>query len=327
MVRYLVTRVASAAVTLFVLSILVFVLIRALPGGPAVAILGLRATPELIARINHDFGVDQPLPIQYLRWLTAALHGDLGYSLAVTGFTSGQSQPISGRPVLDIVMQGLAVTLPLTLLGTLLAGILGTAGGILAVARRGTFWDAVVSNGLLIGISSPDFYVAFLLILLFTVKLGLLPSIGFVSLGDDPLAGLRSLALPVLAIGIINAAAIARMTRASLLEALTNDYVWLARARGTFESVVLWKHALRNALVPVVTVLGLQLGYLFGGVIVLESMFALPGIGRELLIAVGQRDYPTIQAIILTFAAAFIFVNLIVDLIYPLLDPRIRSAQ
>jgi peptide/nickel transport system permease protein len=324
-VRYLITRIASAVTTLFILSILIFVLIRALPGGPAVAILGLRATPDLIARINHDFGVDQPLPIQYLRWLGAALHGDLGYSLSVTGFTSGQSQPISGRPVADIVLQGLLVTVPLTLLGTFLAAILGMTGGILAVVKRGTVWDAIVSNTLLVGISFPDFYVAFLLILLFTVNLGLLPSIGFVSLFDDPVNGLRSVALPVIAIGLINAAAIGRMTRASLLEALTNEYVWLARARGTFESVVLLKHALRNALIPVVTVIGLQMGYLFGGVIVLESMFGLPGIGRQLLIAVSQRDYPTIQAIVLTFAAAFILVNLIVDLTYPLFDPRIRT--
>jgi peptide/nickel transport system permease protein len=178
-----------------------------------------------------------------------------------------------------------------------------------------------------VGISFPDFYVAFLLILLFTVNLGLLPSIGFVNLFDDPVNGLRSVALPVMAIGLINAAAIGRMTRASLLEALTNEYVWLARARGTFESVVLLKHALRNALIPVITVIGLQMGYLFGGVIVLESMFGLPGIGRQLLIAVSQRDYPTIQAIVLTFAAAFILVNLLVDLTYPMLDPRIRARR
>jgi peptide/nickel transport system permease protein len=225
------------------------------------------------------------------------------------------------------VLQGLQVTVPLTVLGTLIAAILGMSGGILAVVKRGTVWDAIVSNVLLVGISFPDFYVAFLLILLFTVNLGLLPSIGFVNLFDDPVNGLRSVALPVMAIGLINAAAIGRMTRASLLEALTNEYVWLARARGTFESVVLLKHALRNALIPVITVIGLQMGYLFGGVIVLESMFGLPGIGRQLLIAVSQRDYPTIQAIVLTFAAAFILVNLLVDLTYPMLDPRIRARR
>lgn len=327
MIRYLITRLASAAITLFVMSIVVFLLVRALPGGPAVAILGLRATPELIARINHDFGVDQPLIIQYVRWLTAAFHGDLGYSLAVRGFVPDQSQAISGRSVVDIILQGLQVTVPLTLLGTTVAGVLGMAGGILAVTKRGSVWDALVSNGMLIGISFPDFFIAFLLILLFTVRLNLLPSIGWVSLLDDPVGGLRSLALPVTAIGVINAAAVARMTRASLLEALTNEYIWLARARGTFESVVLLKHALRNALVPVVTILGLQIGYLFGGVIVIESIFSLPGIGRELLIAVSQRDYPTIQGIVLTFAAAFIMVNLIVDLMYPLLDPRIRAGR
>jgi peptide/nickel transport system permease protein len=325
MLLYVVRRVVGAVATLFALSIVIFLLLRVLPGDPATAILGLRATPELLARVRHDFGLDQPLLTQYVLWLNDVLHGNLGYSLAVSGFSSGQSQAIRGTPVAQTVVQGLRVTLPLTVLGTAVAAVLGLTGGIAAAAKQGSRWDVVLSNGVLLGISAPDFYVAFLLILAFTVWLGWLPSVGYTDIFGDVVAGVRSLALPILTIGLINAAAIARMTRASLLEALNSEYVLLARARGTMGSVILLKHALRNALVPIITVIGLQLGYLFGGVIVIENMFGLPGIGRQLLIATGQRDYPTIQALVLVFAAAFIVINLAVDLIYPVLDPRIRA--
>jgi peptide/nickel transport system permease protein len=178
-----------------------------------------------------------------------------------------------------------------------------------------------------LGISLPDFFVAFLLILVFNSWLRLLPSVGYTDLFVDPIEGLKTLALPILSVGLINAAAIARMTRASLLETSSQDFVLLARSRGSPESVVVLKHALRAALVPILTVIGLQLGYLLGGVVVIEQVFGLPGIGRQLLVAVGQRDYPTIEALVLTLAAAFIVVNLLVDVAYTRVDPSIQGAQ
>jgi peptide/nickel transport system permease protein len=264
------------------------------------------------------------LPQQYWTWLSRAVTGDLGYSMESTG-TSGS---LGGRAVSAYVTQGLAVTVPLSVLGTLLAVVIGVPLGVLAGSKRGSVRDGVLTNVSVVGISIPDFYLSFLLILLLTVKLGWLPSIGGdIDVFSRPVESLRSLALPVIAIGVINSAAIARMTRAALLESLVNEYTLVARARGLFESVVVLKHALRTALIPIVTIVGLQLGYLFGGVVVIETLFGLPGIGRQLLLATQQRDYPTIQALVLTFAALFIFVNLLVDLAYPLLDPRIRHQR
>jgi peptide/nickel transport system permease protein len=322
MLGLLTRRLAGALLSLLVLSIVLFLLVQALPGDPATSMLGQRATPKLIAQINADFGLDKPLIGQYLDWLGGALHGDFGYSLA----TSGRSGP-SGTPVGEIVVQGLKVTVPLALLGMLLAVCVGIPMGVAAAAWRGRPLDVGLSSVSVVGISMPDFFVAFLLILVFNSWLGLLPSIGYTDLFADPLQGLKTLALPILSVGLINAAAIARMTRASVLETSSQDFILLARSRGTLESVVLLKHALRTALVPILTVIGLQLGYLLGGVVVIEQVFGLPGVGRQLLVAVGQRDYPTIQALVLTLAGAFIVVNLVVDLLYTRADPAIRGAQ
>jgi peptide/nickel transport system permease protein len=318
--RYLAKRVLGAAVMLWALSVVIFVLLRALPGDPATAMLGFRATPELVARINRDLGLDRPLVVQYGDWLSGALRGDLGYSIA----TSGTSGRLSYRPVGETVAAGLKITLWVGLLGTAVAALFGVAGGVLAATRRSWVADTAISGVSLMGISTPDFYMAFLLILVFTVQLGWLPSVGFVDPLGHPLVGLRSLALPVMAVGLINMAAIARMTRSAILETRNSEYVFLARSRGTPESVILLKHVLRNALVPVLTVIGLQLGFLFGGVVVIETVFGLPGMGRLLLVAVTKRDYPTIQGLILAFAFLFLLINLLVDVTYALIDPRIR---
>lgn len=322
MVGLLTRRVAGALVSLLVLSIVLFLLVQALPGDPATSILGQRATPALVEQVNRDFGLDQPVLQQYLHWLGGAVQGEFGYSLA----TSGRSG-LAGTPVSEIVVQGLKVTVPLALLGMLVAVVLGIPLGVMAAARRGRPTDVGLSSISVLGISLPDFFVAFLLILVFNSWLGLLPSVGYTDIFSDPLGGLEALALPILSVGLINAAAIARMTRASVLETSSQDFILLARSRGSPETVVVLKHALRTALVPILTVIGLQLGYLLGGVVVIEQVFGLPGVGRELLIAVGKRDYPTIQALVLALAAAFIAVNLIVDLLYTRADPAIRGAQ
>jgi peptide/nickel transport system permease protein len=316
-------RLAGALVTLLVLSVVLFAMLQALPGDPATAMLGQRATPQLVRQVKHDFGLDKPVPEQYLHWLGGAVHGDLGYSLASTGTGEG----ISGVKVTSIIGQGLKVTVPLAVLGMVFAVLIGLPLGVIPAMRRGRPADVGLSAVSVLGISLPDFFIAFLLILLFSSTLHWLPSVGYTDLFSDPANGIKTLALPILSVGLINAAAVARMTRASVLDASTQEFVLLARARGAPESVVVLKHELRSALIPILTVVGLQLGYLLGGVVVIEQVFGLPGIGRQLLIAVGQRDYPTIQGLVLTLAAGFLLVNLLVDLLYARLDPSIRGAQ
>lgn len=322
MLGLLTRRIIGALVSLLVLSVVLFLLVQALPGDPATSILGQRATPALVRQVNADFGLDRPVVEQYFHWLGNAVQGQLGYSLASSGRGG-----LSGTPVTEIVLQGLKVTVPLAVMGMVVAVMLGIPLGVVAAARRGRPTDAALSSVSVLGISLPDFFVAFLLILVFNSWLGLLPSVGYVDLFADPAGGLRSLALPILSVGLINAAAIARMTRATVLETASQDFILLARSRGTPETVILLKHALRAALVPILTVVGLQLGYLLGGVVVIEQVFGLPGIGRGLLIAVGQRDYPTIEALVLTLAAAFLVVNLIVDLLYTRADPALEGVQ
>jgi ABC-type dipeptide/oligopeptide/nickel transport system permease component len=317
--RYLGVRLGQKLVAVLLVSIVLFLLVRILPSDPVAMILGERATPEMLADIRHQFGLDQPLPVQYMTWLIGILHGDFGYSLSTTGIG------ISRVPIGPNILMGLHITLPLAFFGTLLAAFIGMLAGLVAAARRGRL-DSIISVGSLAGISIPDFYLAYLLILVFAVWLRVLPSVGYVDPFVDPVAGIRSLALPIMTIGLINSAAIAKITRASLVETSTSEYILLARSRGTPESVILLKHALRNALLPIVTLTGLQLARLFGGVVVIETMFGLPGIGRQLLLAVEQRDYPTIQGLVLVFAIGLVLTNLAVDLLYPLIDPRIRRG-
>ena len=317
---YALRRLAMMVVSLLVLSVIIFALVRVLPGSPALAMLGLRATPKLVREINHQLGLDRSLPVQYVSWLGGALRGDLGTSLSTSG-TGG----ISSAPVARIVGNALVVTAWLSLLGIAVASALGISLGLLGATRKHVWSDSTVAGVSLLGISLPDFYLSFLLILLFTVHLAWLPSVGFVSPFSDPVAGVKSLALPVLAIGLINSSAIARITRNAVKEAGRADFVTLAALHGVPNRVIVGKHVFRNALVPILTMLGLQLGFLFGGVVVIETVFSLPGMGRYLVIAVGERDYPTIQGLIMTFAVLFMLVNLVVDVAYGVIDPRIRA--
>lgn len=317
---YLLKRIGGAMLTLLAVSIVAFVITRIIPGNPGVAILGQRATPEVVERINKDFGLDRPMVVQYWSWLTSFVTGDFGRSLA----SVGTGEYTGGEAVSSVVWRGLKVTIPVTAFGMVIGLGLGVVMGAVAAARRGRATDHAVSTVSLAGISAPDFFIAFVLLLVFAVRLKWLPSVGFTDFGRDPVQWLRTLVLPSVAVGIINSAAIARVTRSAVIDALESDQVFVARSRGASGFVVVVKHALRTALMPIATLAGLQLGYLLGGVVVIENMFALPGMGRSLLLAVNQRDYPTIQAIIIVFAAAFIVVNLLVDLAYPVLDPRLR---
>jgi peptide/nickel transport system permease protein len=324
LIAYAAKRAATAVVSLLILSLVVFLLVRLLPGSPALAILGLDATPKLVQQINHQLGLDRPLPVQYANWLWNALRGNLGSSLATTGTGTGGA---TGTSVTSIVASGLQVTAWVSILGIGVAFVLGLTLGLIGGTRTRSLPDAGLSAVSLVGISLPDFYLGILLILLFTVRLGWLPSVGFVSPLQSPVAGIRSLALPVLAVGIINMAAIARITRTSIRETLNRDFLTLATAHGLSRRVIIGKHALRNAMIPILTVSGLQLGFLFGGVVVIESVFGLPGMGRYLVLAVQERDYPTIQGLVMVFAALFLLINLVVDVVHAMIDPRIRVSR
>jgi peptide/nickel transport system permease protein len=321
MLRELARRVLAASALLLAVSLLAFLLVRALPGDPAQAILGFRATPEALATVRHQLGLDRPEWAQYLGWLADAVRGDFGRSIATTGAASGYSVV----RVSDIVAQGMAVTLPITVLGTGLAALIGIPLGMVGAAWAGTVIDTAASAISVLGLSIPAFYLAYLLILVFTVQLGWLPSVGYVSPRDDPMGFLATVALPVLTVGVINAAPVARAARSACVGALASPSLALARIEGLPPPVIHLKHVLRRALAPVLTVLGLQIGYLFGGIIVIENMFAIPGMGRQLLIAAQQRDYPVLQALIVLFAAAFIVANLAVDLLQLAIDPRVRA--
>lgn len=313
--RYVARRVAALAATLFFVSVLVFVAIRVLPGDPAALIMGMEGSPEATARLREALGLNRPLAVQYLDWLGAALRGDLGVSIQYD------------VPVARLIASRLPVTAPLTLLS---AGFMVAAAlpfGLYAATRHrrvGDYLTMVVSQ---VGIAVPSFWSGLLLILLFSVHLGWVRSGGFDGWGQGVGPALRSLLLPALALGFFQAAVLIRATRSAVLDVLREDYVRTARAKGVPEGTVLAKHALRNALIPVVTVAGLQLGQLMAGSIILESVFALPGLGRLALGAISARDLPVVQGVTLFVATTIVVINFLVDLAYVVLDPRLRDLR
>ena len=319
MTAYIARRIGWTVIVLVVMSVLIFAAVRLLPGDPATILLGERASAELAAEIRAAMGLDEPWTTQYVDWIGGVLQGDFGLSVAVFG-TGG----ISGTPVKEIVTTGLAVTVPLTLLAMFWSMLIGGVAGFLGALWQGGRKDYALSVGTFVGVSIPDFYLSILMILFFALTLPILPATGWVSFSEDPVLAFQHLLLPSLALGVINAAAISRMLRASLLEVLQQDYIKATRSRGAPRFVVYFKHGLRGALLPTLTVAGLQAGYLLGGAIIVEQVFALPGMGWSLLQAVSQRDYPTIQALVLMFALLFAIVNLVTDLLYALVDPRVR---
>jgi peptide/nickel transport system permease protein len=310
--RYLLRRLAESVITLFLATVVVFLGIRALPGDPARTLAGEEADPQAIAEVNHEYGFDQPLPIQFGRYLGKVFTGDLGKSVR------------TGLPVTDTVASALPVTAELALLAMFVAILIGlTAGVVAAVRRRGPLEWASNSVALL-GLSIPNFWFGQMGILLFAISLGVLPASGFVPLFDDPADNLRHMIMPALVLGSAISAVIMRQTRSAMLESLTADFVRTARAKGLAPRQVILGHALRNSLIVVVTIVGLQLGILISGAVVTESIFVLPGFGRLTLDAVFTRDYPLIQGVVLITATAYIVLNLVVDLLYSVIDPRIR---
>jgi len=310
--RYVVRRVAALAVTLLFVSLLVFVVVRVLPGDPALVILGLEASPDSVARVRQALGLDQPIPVQYARWVGRALRGDLGRSIQYD------------LPVGTLILSRLTVTLPLTLLA---AGFMIAAAiplGVFAATRHRRWGDYLTMTLSQLGVAVPGFWAGLLLILLFSVRLGWMQSGGFDGWAAGLWHGLRSLLLPAVALGLFQFAVLARTTRSALLEVLREEYVKTARAKGVAERTVLFRHALRNALIPIVTVAGIQLGQLLAGSIILESVFYLPGLGRLTLAAISARDLPVVQGVVLFVASMIVIVNAAVDILYGILDPRIR---
>jgi peptide/nickel transport system permease protein len=312
--RYLLRRLGQSAVTLVLSTMVVFAGVRALPGNPARALAGEQNDPDQIAAIRAKYGLDDPVWVQYWHYLTNSAQGDLGKSVR------------TGTPVSELLKSALPVTLELSLLALLVASVIGVLAGVVAATRRGTLAEWLANGFALLGLSVPNFWLGLMAILWLAVALPLLPASGFVSIRDNPAANLQHLVLPAIVLGIQLAAVIMRQTRSSMLDALDTDYVRTARAKGLRERRVVWVHGLRNSLIVVVTIVGLQLGALISGAVVTERIFALPGFGKLTIDAVFQRDYPVIQAVVLVTATAYIVINLLVDLLYSLIDPRIRVS-
>ena len=312
--RYVVVRLYSMAVTLMGLSVLVFLMLRLVPGTVVEQMIGADAiaSPAMVAELKRFFGLDQPWWQQYGRWLAALAHGDLGTSWR------------TGKPVVALILERLPVTIELTSLAVGFAMLLGIPAGILSARRRDQTIDNVTRVGTLLGLSIPVFWQGTMLILFFSIYLRWMPPIVWVDFFADPGRNLTIMALPALCLGTASAANIARTTRACMLDVLRSEYIRTAAAKGLADRIVVLKHALKNALIPIVTVAGLQIGILLGGTVVVEEVFTLPGIGRLVLWSIYQRDYPLTHSTLLFVAVMFMAINLAVDVLYGYLDPRIR---
>jgi len=310
--RYLLRKLAAFVATLFFVSVLVFVVIRVLPGDPALVIMGTEGSAEALARLRTALGLDRPLVVQYLDWLRRALVGDLGVSIQYD------------VPVARLIVSRLPVTLPLAILAALVMVAVALPLGLYAATRHRRPGDYVTMALSQVGVAVPTFWSGLLLILVFSVHLGWLRAGGFDGWSAGVWPGLRALLLPALALGLFQAAVLVRATRSAVLEVLREDYVRTARAKGVPEAGVIGRHTLRNALIPIVTVAGVQFGQLLAGSIIVESVFALPGLGRLALGAIGARDLPVVQGVALFVASTIVLINFLVDLAYGLLDPRLR---
>lgn len=314
MLVYLGRRSLLAIPTLFGVALIVFLLMRAVPGDVVTNLVGLQGnvSQERLVELRRMFGLDLPVHVQFGQWFSAAITGDLGSSLR------------TGRPIATDLAIRFPVTLELTLLSLVIALAVALPVGVFAALNRGRWPDQLGSLFALLGLSIPGFFLGILLILLFSLELNWLPPAGYVPLLESPAANLRHMLMPALSLGLILAAATARIVRSTLLEVLGRDFVRTARAKGLAERAVITRHALRAALIPVVTVVGLQFGQLLGGAVIIEQVFSLPGVGRYALEGINLRDYPVVQGAVLLIAAAFVVVNLLVDVIYTLIDPRVR---
>lgn len=312
MLRYALKRLLMTIPTFAIVAVVVFTMIRLVPGDPAAVMVGDLDDPTVIEDVRRNLGLDEPMVVQFGIWLDNVAHGDLGKSI------------MTGEPVLQALVSRFAVTAQIVLLSVVAAILIAIPAGLLAAARQNSRGDVATMFFVVLAVSIPSFWVGILLILLFGVKLGWLPTIGYVPVMESLAQGLTYLALPVIALLLGEMAALTRMMRSSTIEVLRLEYIMHARAKGLPERTVLWRHALPNAFAPVLTLLGLMLGHLLGGAVVIETVFTLPGLGRFLVEGIYARDYPVVQGALLLVAAIYVLSNLLVDLLYPVFDPRVR---
>jgi peptide/nickel transport system permease protein len=312
MTQYLIRRLLLLVPVLLGVSIAVFSLIRFIPGDPAVLTLGQAATPEAIAQVRQSLRLDDPLPVQYAAWLGRVLRGDLGTSIE------------SGRPVTREIWERLPVTLELLIIAVGMSLVIAIPLGVISAIRANSVADYAARLGAIAGLSIPGFWIGQMMIVLPSIWWNHAPPFGYRPFFDDPLTNIQQFYLPGIALGIGAAAILIRLTRSSLLEVMRADYIRTAWSKGMRERTIVIRHALKNGLIPIITVLGLQIGALMGGTVIMESVFALPGMGRLSLDSITRRDYPVVQGIVLLMATSYVLINLVVDLIYGWLDPRIH---
>lgn len=305
-------RLTALMVTLLVASLLIFLLLEILPGDPAAVILGVGAQEDTLRALRAELGLDLPAPVRYLNWLGEVLQGDLGRSYTYD------------TPVQELLLNRVELSLPLALLAILLSTGIAIPLGVFAASRHRKVADTSIMGFAQLGVAVPNFWFAILLILLFSVKLGWFSAGGFAGWDAGWFPAFKSLVLPAVALALPQAAILARVTRSSVLETVQEDYIRTARAKGLSRSQALWRHAVRNALIPVVTILGLQLSFLLAGTIIIENVFYLPGVGRLLFQAIAQRDLMVVKNLVLVLAATVVLINFLVDLLYAVLDPRLR---
>jgi len=312
MTVYVIRRLLGVIPVLALVALGSFLLIHLVPGDPAVIMLGNEANPVQLETLRTQLGLDRSLPEQFILWLGQALRGNLGESFFL------------GRPVSRALVERLPATMQLAVLSLVFSLLIGIPAGLLAAVRQNTWWDQIVMATAIGGISIPSFWLGLALILVFSVQLGWLPSGGYAPLWEDLGQGLRTLILPAISLGSMQAALIARMTRSSMLEVLRQDYVRTAKAKGIRDWWVIVKHALKNAMIPVITTIGTAFGVLLGGAVIVEIVFTYPGLGRLVVLAVQRRDYPLVQGALLLTSVIYVVVNLAVDLLYCVFDPRIK---
>ena len=308
---FLLRKAGAALIVVFCSSVVVFAGVRALPGDPAVALSGENRDPAVLAAVRQKYGLDHPLPEQYVKWVWHAVQGDLGVD----------SRDL---PVAHTIVTRIPITLELALLSVFLGVLIGLSSGVIAAVKRGKASDHAATTFALVGLSLPHFWLGLMMIILFAVNLGWLPSSGYVSFGSNPVQNLEHMVMPAVVLGTGLSAVLMRQMRSSMLASLGADYVRTARAKGLSEASVIGKHALRNSLITVTTVVGLQLGALISGAVITEQIFVIPGFGRLTLEAINQRDYTLLQGVVLVAATGYVVVNLLVDVVYSLLNPRIR---
>lgn len=316
--QYITRRLLAIIPVILLVSFVVFLLMFLAPGDPVYLLVDFEQieglSPEELDIIRHELGLDRPVVIQYLDWLSSAIQGDLGTSVH------------GNRQVIDMVASAFPVSLELTLISILFSLSIALPAGVYSALKPNSPGDIIGSVIAIAGISAPGFWVAFILVYIFAVRLGWVPSTGFVRFFDDPRANLVGMLLPAVTLGFSLMGSVMRMTRSSMLEVMQKDYIRTARAKGAIARIVLFRHAIRNAMLPVLTMIGLQFGALLGGAVVVEQIFRIPGMGRLSIDAIYSRDFPVVQGVVLAIALSFLLINLLVDLLYGVLDPRIRFS-